>query len=260
MNTDNMAISGETIDYGPCAFLDSYDPAAVFSSIDHGGRYAFGNQPRIAQWNLARLAETLLPLLAGAAGEGDGEGDGVVTDAVTDAAIADATEVLTSFGERYERAFGEGLRAKLGLADAGGDDVTALSGDLLALLAAQRVDFTSFFRALSTAVRGDPAPVRALFADAAPFDAWSQRWSAVLAAGRRDPEAVATAMDRVNPIYIPRNHLVEEALQAATAGDLEPYDRLLDVLVRPYDERPGLECYARPAPPGFGPYRTFCGT
>jgi uncharacterized protein YdiU (UPF0061 family) len=248
MNTDNMAISGETIDYGPCAFVDAYDPAAVFSSIDHGGRYAYGNQPRIAQWNLARLAETLVPLFA-RADEGT----------VTDAAIADATEVLSSFDDRYRRAYDRGMRAKLGLADVDGD-VSALTSELLGLLAAQRVDLTSFFRTLSSTVRGDAAPARALFADPDPFDEWSRRWRAQLAAGGRDPDAVAADMDRANPVYIPRNHLVEEALQAATAGDLDPFERLLDVLARPFDERPGLERYARPAPPSFGRYRTFCGT
>ncbi len=243
MNTDNMTISGETIDYGPCAFLDAYDTGAVFSSIDHGGRYAYGNQPLIAQWNLARFAETLLPLL----------------DDDADAAIAAATEVLTSFPARFDAHWNPGMQAKLGLSGDAEDD-RPLMVDLLALMQTQRVDYTAALRALSAAVRGDSAPARSLFADPAPFDAWAERWTAELAAQGRDPHAVADAMDRSNPLYIPRNHLVEEALAAATAGDLEPLHTLLDVLARPFDERPGLEAYAEGPPADFGPYRTFCGT
>ena len=244
MNTDNMTISGETIDYGPCAFMDAYDPATVFSSIDHGGRYAYANQPIAAQGNLARLAETLLPLL----------------HADRDGAIAAATGVLESFGERYDRYWLAGMRAKLGLADARPED-GALVADLLLALQPQRVDFTSFFRALSAAVRGDVAPVHALFSEPAAFDAWAARWRERLECEGSDPAAVAEAMDRVNPIYIPRNHLVEEALEAATDGDLAPSGRLVDVLDRPFDERPGLERYAQPAPAGFADeYLTFCGT
>jgi uncharacterized protein YdiU (UPF0061 family) len=244
MNTDNMTISGETIDYGPCAFMDAYDPATVFSSIDHAGRYAHGNQPPVAQWNVARLAETLLPLL----------------DEDTDAAVAAAMELLDSFGERYGEAWLRGMRGKLGLAAERERD-GELVGDLLALMEAGRVDFTSAFRALSAAMRGDQAPARSLFAEPCELDAWVARWRERAAAEARDPEAVADAMDRVNPVYIPRNHLVEQALAAATAGDLEPFERLVDVLRRPFDERPGLEPYAAPAPESFGgSYRTFCGT
>ncbi len=243
MNTDNMTISGETIDYGPCAFMDAFDPSTVFSSIDHGGRYAYGNQPSIAQWNLARLAETLLPLL----------------HVDTDTAIAAATEVLQSFPDRFHRYWSHGMRAKLGMTDDQGED-GALIDDLLALLRAQRVDYTSCFRALSSAVLGDAAPARSLFADPSPFDAWVERWLARVSPQGADPQAVAEAMDRVNPVYIARNHQVEEALAAASAGDMKPFHRLLDVLVQPFDERPGLEPYAVPAPPDFGAYRTFCGT
>ncbi|MDP8910278.1 MAG: YdiU family protein, partial [Chloroflexota bacterium] len=243
MNTDNMTISGETIDYGPCAFMDAFDPATVFSSIDHGGRYAYGNQPQIAQWNLARLAETLLPLF----------------HVETEAAVAAAVDVLQSFPDRYFEYWRPGMRAKLGLADAQPED-GALIDDLLALLRAQRVDFTSCFRALSSSVRGDAARARSLFAEPSAFDAWADRWRARLSSQASDPEAIAEAMDRVNPVYIPRNHQVEEALAAASAGDLGPFRRLLDVLARPFDERPGLEPYAEPAPAGFGAYRTFCGT
>ncbi len=245
MNTDNMTISGETIDYGPCAFMDAYDPATVFSSIDHSGRYAYGNQPAIAQWNLARLAEALLPLI----------------DAEEDAAVAAAGEVLASFPDRYHDYWCAGMRAKLGLAD-GHRENRALFDDLLALLHVQRVDFTSCFRALSSAVRGDVEPVRSLFqAEPFEFDAWSERWRARLASRASDPAAVADAMDRVNPVYIPRNHLVEEALAAATVGDVVPFRELVDVLAQPFSKRPGLEAYAEPAPPSFGgEYQTFCGT
>ncbi len=242
MNTDNMTISGETIDYGPCAFMDAFDPATVFSSIDRGGRYAYGNQPPIAQWNLARLAETLLPLF----------------DVESDTAIAAATDVLQSFPERYNEYWEHGMRAKLGIAD--GQPDGALIDDLLVLLHAQSVDFTSCFRALSSAVLGDAAPARSLFAAPSGFDAWSVRWRAQVSSQASDPQAVAEAMDRANPVYIPRNQQVEEALAAASDGDLEPFRRLLDVLAQPFDERPGLESYSAPAPPSCGAYRTFCGT
>jgi uncharacterized protein YdiU (UPF0061 family) len=243
MNTDNMTISGETIDYGPCAFMDAFDPATVFSSIDHGGRYAYGNQPLIAQWNLARFAEALLPLLG----------------ADVDAAVSSVTEVLASYPDRYERHWRQGMRAKLGIDDPQPEDA-GLIDELLGLLEAQRVDLTSCFRALSSSVLGDTAPARSLFAEPAPFDVWSERWRARLLSGGRDPQATAQAMDRVNPVYIPRNHRVEEALAAATVGDVQPFARLLEVVTRPFDERPGLEPYATPAPPSDSCYRTFCGT
>ncbi len=244
MNTDNMTISGETIDYGPCAFLEAYDPATVFSSIDHGGRYAYGNQPAIAQWNLARFAETLLPLL----------------DEDADAAVARATAVLNAFPERFSRAWSAGMVGKLGLTEPPPDD-GALFDDLLRLLQEHGVDWTSLLRGLSSVLRGAPAPARDQFVDRSAFDAWAQRWRGELAAQGRDETAAAAAMDRVNPVYVPRNERVEEALAAATAGDLEPFRRLVDVVTRPYDERPGLERYAEPAPTSFtGTYRTFCGT
>ena len=238
MNTDNMTISGETIDYGPCAFMEAFDPATVFSSIDHGGRYAFGNQPHIAQWNLARLAETLLPLI----------------DEDVEAAIAAATSVLQSFPERFHAVWSEGMRAKLGLPEIDG----TLADDLLVLLRAQGVDYTMAFRALAASLRGDSERARALFSEPEAFDAWAERWRAAL--GSQDPAAVADAMDRVNPVYIPRNQLVEDALTAATAGDPDPFRRLVDVVVRPFEERPGLEAYTEPAAASCGPYRTFCGT
>jgi uncharacterized protein YdiU (UPF0061 family) len=227
MNTDNMAISGETIDYGPCAFMDAFDPDTVFSSIDHMGRYAYGNQPHIAQWNLARLAETLLPLI----------------DSDQAVAIERATAVLNTFPDRYREAYVRGMRAKLGVdADLAGDLVDLLGG----------VDDTTVFRARATSLRRDGDPARALCDDPSGYDAWRPRWLAA----NPDPDA----MDRVNPVYIPRNHLVEEALSAATAGDLEPLHALVAALSRPYDERPGLERYAEPAPETFGPFQTFCGT
>jgi uncharacterized protein YdiU (UPF0061 family) len=247
MNTDNMTISGETIDYGPCAFIDAFDPAAVFSSIDHRGRYAFAQQPPIAQWNLTRLAETLLPLLADKA-----------DDNLEDAAAA-ATAVLQSFADRYHQAWNRGRRDKLGLAVERPEDIE-IADAFLALLHTHAVDHTSAYRSLSSAVRGDDTSARALFADHTAFDAWATTWRARLDQDRRDPRAVATAMDRVNPVYIPRNHLVEAALADATAGDLASLGRLLAVVAQPFGERPGLEAYAQPAPPSFGRYRTFCGT
>jgi uncharacterized protein YdiU (UPF0061 family) len=236
MNTDNMTISGETIDYGPCAFLDAFDPATVYSSIDHGGRYAYGNQPLVAEWNLARLAEALLPLL-----HDDPE-----------QAVALAVEALGAFRPRYDAAWSAGMRAKLGLRSQPDAEVSALADELLGLLQADHVDHTSFFRALGRAADGDVVPARNLFLDLAAIDGWLERWRAL------GPDA--EVMGRVNPVYIPRNHLVEEALEAATGGDLGPLGRLLEAVTAPYDERPGLERHAAPAPPDFGAYRTFCGT
>jgi uncharacterized protein YdiU (UPF0061 family) len=237
MNTDNMTISGETIDYGPCAFMEAFDPATVYSSIDHGGRYAYGNQPAVAEWDLARLAEALLPLLH------DDE----------EQAVALAVQALGGFRRQYDAAWSAGMRAKLGLSGVAGPAVVSpLVEELLMLLQADHVDHTSFFRTLAGAARGDAEPVRRLFADPATLDDWVARWRAL------GPDA--GAMDRVNPLYIPRNHLVEEALAAATDGDLEPLERLLEAVTAPYDERPGLERYAAAAPTDFGVYRTFCGT
>ena len=236
MNTDNMTISGETIDYGPCAFMEAYDPATVFSSIDAWGRYAYGDQPAMAAWNLARLAETLLPLFA----------DDL------DQAIALAQQSLAGFGRQYDAAWSAGMRAKLGLGGVDDAVVTPLISDLLEQLLQSRVDHTSFYRLLGRAAGGDIEPVRGLFVDLAGFDGWLARWQALAPDG--------DAMDRVNPVYIPRNHLVEEALAAATDGDLEPVSRLLAAVTAPYAERPGLERYAEPAPDDFGAYRTFCGT
>lgn len=233
MNTDNMTISGETIDYGPCAFMERYDPETVFSSIDHGGRYAFGRQPAAAQWNLARLAEAILPLVG--------------TDS-RDAAADRAMEILTTFGERFTVHWRRGMEAKLGLPDGPRGDET-LVDDLLALLRAQRIDWTQAFRALADAGRGDEAAFGALAEDPAATASWIARWRAL----SPDPDA----MDRVNPIVIPRNEAVEDALALATAGDLGPYERLVDAVRRPY-EQPDDERHTRPAPDDD--YVTFCGT
>ena len=244
MNTDNMTISGETIDYGPCAFMDSYDPATVYSSIDHGGRYAYGKQPTIAQWNLARLGETLLPLL----------------DDDADAAVAAATDVLVSFTDRFRLHWQAGMRAKLGLASAADDD-EQLIDDLLEMMRVHKVDHTSLFRALASIPSWGDEQLRSIVDDAAAFQPWIDRWQTRLAGEGRPPDVVAAAMEAVNPVYIPRNHLVEEALDAATAGDLEPFERLLAVVTDPFRVRSGLERYAEPAPPSFSRYyQTFCGT
>jgi uncharacterized protein YdiU (UPF0061 family) len=234
MNTDNMTISGETIDYGPCAFLDRYNPGAVYSSIDHGGRYAYSNQPIVAEWNLARFAETLLPLI----------------DDELEHAIELATAALERFSVHYADAWLALMHAKLGLGSEVSDEITAaLATDLLTLLEQQQADYTASFRGLAGVARGG-ARTGALETDAG--GQWVERWLTLA------PDAVA--MDRVNPIYIPRNHLVEEALVAATDGDLAPFDRLIEALGRPFDERPGFERYAEAAPDTFGPYTTFCGT
>lgn len=241
MNTDNMAISGETIDYGPCAFLDSYSPATVFSSIDRGGRYAYGQQPEIARWDLARFAETLLPLI----------------DADQQAAIPQAVAVLETFGDRYEAAWLSGMRAKLGLLGEPQPEDVDLAHGFLAAMDGQNVDYTLAFRGLSAAALGDDSLLRPLFANSKPYDAWTARWRPRLA----DPDASARAMDAVNPVYIPRNHLVEAALTAAVEhNDLSPFRSLLEVLAEPFTPRPGIETYTQPAPCGSAPYRTFCGT
>lgn len=237
MNTDNTTISGETIDYGPCAFLDAFDPATVFSSIDALGRYAYGRQPVVLQWNLARLAEALLPLV------NDDE----------DEAVATITASLDTFPARYAAAWSAGLRRKLGLGeDLGADVVSPVLDGFLSLLAESRADYTSTFRQLAAAARGDAAPVREQLGAATGLEAWLTTWLAL------GPDAAA--MDAVNPVYVPRNHLVEEALDAATAGDLEPVHELVAVLAQPFEVQAGRDRYARPAPPGNAPFITYCGT
>ncbi|PRB44980.1 hypothetical protein CQ020_01880 [Arthrobacter sp. MYb23] len=237
MNTDNMTVSGETIDYGPCAFMEGFDPGAVYSSIDEMGRYAYRNQPLIAEWNLARFAESIAVLI-----HEDEE-----------QAVALAVEALNGFRKEYSATWFNGMKAKLGLPEEIDDAVASpLVDDLLQLVQEARADYTSFFRSLGKAARGEAEPARRQILDLAAFDSWLERW--------REVAPDADAMDRVNPIYIPRNHLVEEALAAATEGDTGPTERLLAAVSDPFSERPGLEMYAEPAPESFGPYRTFCGT
>ena len=268
MNTDNMTISGESIDFGPCAFMEAYHPEAVFSSIDHGGRYAYANQPHIARWNLARLAETLLPLI----------------DDEPQRAVEQATEVLDAFPGWFEAALRRGQRAKLGLLDPGPPTVDtdadpqaevddALAGDWLDLLHQQRVDFTQAWRFLAdeAVCRADDAArtsrLRPLFAEPGTLEPWLARWRERLAlhdgqaAAAARPETAA-AMRRASPWIIPRNHRVEEALAAASDnGDLAPFERLLQALHRPFDEHPDDAPFAEPAPPEVTAcYRTFCGT
>jgi uncharacterized protein YdiU (UPF0061 family) len=246
MNTDNCSIAGETIDYGPCAFMDAYDPATVFSSIDQRGRYAYGNQPRIAVWNLARLAETLLPLLAGN----------------EDAATEIAKDSLAGFSPIFEAAYFGGLRAKIGLASERDGD-TALANDLLKAMADNEADFTLTFRRLSDAA-ADPAAdasVGALFKDPSAFDAWAARWRWRLGDEAGDQNAIRAAMRAVNPLFIPRNHLIEAALTAATEReDFAPFEQLMEVLSRPFDDRPDAERYSEPPAPEERVLQTFCGT
>ncbi len=243
MNTDNVAISGETIDYGPCAFMDAHDPSTVFSSIDHGGRYAYGNQPRIGQWNLSRLGQALLPLISSTAEE----------------AVELAQPVIDAFPDLHEDAWLTGMRAKLGLVSIRDDD-GALAHDLVELLAAQKADHTGSFRDLSRGARGEAAFLER-FRDGEAASAWQDRWLKRLSLDG-EPAARADAMDRVNPIYIPRNHLVEAALSAAVVeGDLGPLETFLGVLSRPYQVRAGLEGFTKPASETFTEgYQTFCGT
>jgi uncharacterized protein YdiU (UPF0061 family) len=246
MNTDNMSIAGETIDYGPCAFMDAYDPATVFSSIDQGGRYAYANQPRIALWNLTRLAEALLPLLA----------------PEQEAAIAEAQEVLGAFAPRFENAYHAGLRRKLGLATQQEGDA-ALAGDLLALMTENQADFTLTFRHLADAAagpEGDEA-VRNLFINPQAYDAWAVRWRDRLVQEPQDPAARRAAMRAVNPAFVPRNHRVEAMIQAAVQrDDFAPFEELLRVLSRPYEDQPEFAQYAAPPEPHERVRATFCGT
>jgi uncharacterized protein YdiU (UPF0061 family) len=252
MNTDNTSISGETIDYGPCAFMEAYDPATVFSSIDGNGRYAYGNQPRIALWNLTRLAEALLPLLEqGGPQEGSQE-----------AAIASANEALANFDPQFEATRLAGLRRKLGLFTEREEDA-ALAEDLLECMTANRADFTLTFRHLCDAAAGTDGDARLhpLFDNPHAFDHWAARWRIRLEQETISTEARVEAMRKANPAFIPRNHIVEEALNAAMwHQNFQPFEQLLDVVSRPYDDRPGLERYAIPARPEEYVHQTFCGT
>jgi uncharacterized protein YdiU (UPF0061 family) len=241
MNTDNMAISGETIDYGPCAFMDHYEPATVFSSIDSQGRYAYANQPRIAQWNLARFAETLLPLV----------------DADPARAIARATAVVNRFSEKYQQHWLTGMRAKLGLLSEEEADLNLAAGFLNAM-EGNKVDYTLAFRFLADALVGREEGIRALFADPSSYDLWSKQWQARLSREDSLPRERADKMRRANPAFIPRNHRVEHALTAAVErNDYEPFDTLLKVLSRPYDDQPEFAMFAEPPAEGQGRYRTY---
>ncbi len=246
MNTDNMAISGETIDYGPCAFMDTYDPNTVFSSIDHNGRYAYGNQPVIAQWNLARFAETLLPLI----------------DSDSDKAVALATEVIQAFMERFDAQFLEGMRRKTGLASAVEGDADLVKR-LLATMRDGGADFTLAFRRLAMAAErpGEDSALSELFTTTSAIDDWLREWRERLARDPQSPAERAAGMRRVNPCFIPRNHRVEAALQAASDElDFKLFRELLGVLQRPYDEQPELAEYAQPPQPSERVFQTFCGT
>jgi uncharacterized protein YdiU (UPF0061 family) len=238
MNTDNMALSGETIDYGPCAFMDTYDPATVFSSIDHAGRYAYGNQPPIAQWNLARLAEAMLPLL----------------DSDPDRAVERAAGELDRFPELFEQHWLNGMRSKLGLFTQEPED-KRLVEDLLAWMQRRSADFTNTFRTLSSALTAEE------ITQADPeFDAWHRRWQGRRGRQPQSPGEGEELMRRHNPAFIPRNHKVEEALEAATTThDFSVMTRLLNVLAVPYQGAPDLPEFSSCSRSGR-PYRTFCGT
>lgn len=245
MNTDNTAISGETIDFGPCAFMDEYDPAKVFSSIDAGGRYAYANQPAAAQWNLARFAETLLSLI----------------DSNTDRAIEAATAVISVFPSEFEERWLSGMRRKLGLFTGESDD-SSLIRTWLELMHRQGLDFTAAFRGLcDAAASGDDEKMRPGFSNPEDFDEWARQWRSRLARERQSGTERAAAMRRVNPAYIPRNHRVEELIGAAVEqADFAPFERMLEVLSRPYEERAGFEAYAEPPRPSERVLQTFCGT
>jgi uncharacterized protein YdiU (UPF0061 family) len=245
MNTDNTAICGETIDYGPCAFMDRFDPRTVFSSIDERGRYAYGNQPSIAQWNLSRFAETLIPLM--------GEDREQV--------IAEATTVLETFGERYKHHWLSEKRRKLGLVEARDDD-GELAADLLDVMHQGRADFTLTFRHLADAVTPDEqAALLELFDTTDGIEAWLPRWRERLAAEQATPAEIAARMRVVNPAVIPRNHRVEQALVAASErDDFAPFEALLTAVTHPFDEPTGEVDYTRPPEEGEQVLRTFCGT
>ena len=246
MNTDNSSIAGETIDYGPCAFMDTFHPGQVYSSIDHRGRYAYANQPRIAQWNMARFAETLIPLL----------------DADADKAVAMAQTAIDAFPGHYETAHDAGLRAKLGLRQAMSGDHD-LAQELFVCMAEQKADFTLTFRGLCDAA-ADPAAdaqVARLFDDPASFAAWAERWRARLAQDDGDAGERRASMRRVNPAFIPRNHRVEEAIAAAVnEADFMPFEMLLEVVSCPFEDQPGNARYAAPPAPEQVVHQTFCGT
>jgi uncharacterized protein YdiU (UPF0061 family) len=244
MNTDNTSISGETIDYGPCAFMDHYEPGKVFSSIDEQGRYAYANQPRIALWNLTRLAECLLPLLADQ----------------QDKAIEEAQALLGEFIEKFDIAYQAGLREKLGLFTARDED-RLLAQDLLDAMAKNHADFTLTFRRLSDAALDPDHDIRQLFADPTAFDDWASCWRQRIGEEPQDPAVRQSAMRAVNPAFIPRNHRVEAVIDAAVnRDDFAPFEELLTVLSKPYDDQPQLASYAEAPEPHQCVLQTFCGT
>jgi uncharacterized protein YdiU (UPF0061 family) len=249
MNTDNTSISGETIDYGPCAFMEAYDPDMVFSSIDQNGRYAYSNQPHAIHWNLTRLAESLLPLLEEESGD-------------KETGLASAIDSLATFAPQYDAALAAGFQRKLGLLQPRDTD-EALIQDLLTRMAANHADFTLTFRRLCEAAAspaGD-AGVRILFADPTAYDAWAIQWHRRIDQESTTPEARAAAMRSVNPALIPRNHRVEAVIQAAVnRNDFQPFEELLDVVSRPYEDRPEFDRYTTPARPEERVTQTFCGT
>lgn len=244
MNTDNMSVAGETIDYGPCAFLDEYDPAQVFSSIDRHGRYAYANQPRIGGWNLARLSECLLPLL---------------NDDI-DVAVAQANEALSKYDVTFERVYLEGLRRKLGLFDERGND-TELANDFLSLLHRNKADFTLAFRALSAAAANDEEELRRHITNASDLDLWLERWRNRLAEDPMHSAERRERMDSINPRFIPRNHRIEAMIRAAVDdGDFRPFEEILTVLSKPFADQPEFARYAEPPAEAEKVRETFCGT
>jgi serine/tyrosine/threonine adenylyltransferase len=246
MNTDNMAVSGETIDFGPCAFMDSYDPAMVFSSIDSQGRYAYGNQPHAAVWNLARFAETLLSII----------------DPSADRAVELATEVIATFSTQFSDHWLAGIRRKLGLSAPQEGD-SALAADLLDAMQHNQADFTLTFRRLCDAAEGEEgdAGVGSLFANPREYQDWAARWRARLTRESVEPRARAEQMRRVNPAFIPRNHRIEQVIRAAVdRQDFGPFEELATVLARPYQAQQIFESYGDPPQPDERVLRTFCGT
>ena len=246
MNTDNMSVSGETIDYGPCAFMDTYHPATVYSFIDRRGRYAYGNQPAIAQWNLARFAETLCPLLASS----------------ENAALGEAEEAIAAYPGHFESAHAHGLTRKIGLSGNARGDLS-LAKDLLVRMANNHADFTLTFRWLCeapTEIQGKES-VRSLFDDSHEFDEWAVNWRTRLMEDGVDSQERRVAMRKVNPAFIPRNHLVEEVIVAAVESEnFTPFETLLSVLEKPFEDQPRSHRYAEPPLPEQVVHKTFCGT
>jgi uncharacterized protein YdiU (UPF0061 family) len=240
-----MSIVGETIDYGPCAFMDAYDPGTVYSSIDEHGRYAFFNQPPIAQWNLARFAEALMPLLS----------------EDQDSALQQARQEIDTFRPRFEAAYAAGLTRKLGLHEQKPGDLQ-LAEDLLDRMAQNEADFTLTFRRLSDAAedRRNDGAVAALFAKTMSFEEWAEMWHERLSSESSGTTERGAAMRAINPLFIPRNHRVEQAIAAALNGDFVPFETLVTVLAKPFDDQPQFVQYAEPPRPEDVVRQTFCGT